>query len=84
MMMMMMMMMPICWMYQYRSVASVIRKGCAITCSRTERKRRRGGREKRYVLTDPVEVSDHGEFGVTDFGQAGIDNFFAHHRCRKW
>ena len=40
-----------------------------------------------YVLTDPVICSSGGRFGATDLGQAGIDNFFAHHKynhvCQK-
>lgn len=34
-----------------------------------------------YVLTDPVVCSQERAFGATDLGQAGIENFFSHHRC---
>jgi len=34
-----------------------------------------------YVLTDPVVCSLSQEFGVTDLGAKGIENFFAHHQC---
>mmetsp|Transcript_23926 Transcript_23926/g.59633 ORF Transcript_23926/g.59633 Transcript_23926/m.59633 type:complete len:299 (+) Transcript_23926:64-960(+) len=34
-----------------------------------------------YVLTDPVVCSTEKAFGATDLGTAGIQNFFAHHRC---
>lgn len=44
-----------------------------------------GGRySDRYVLTDPVVLSADKEFGPTDLGQSGIDNFFIHHKCGKW
>merc|ERR1712151_1222714 len=42
-----------------------------------------------YVLTDPALMSKRKEFGATDLGQDGIDNFFYYHECgeycdRKW
>eukprot|EP00933_Yihiella_yeosuensis_P072221 TRINITY_DN80563_c0_g1_i1.p1 TRINITY_DN80563_c0_g1~~TRINITY_DN80563_c0_g1_i1.p1 ORF type:complete len:268 (-),score=29.02 TRINITY_DN80563_c0_g1_i1:252-1055(-) len=36
-----------------------------------------------YVLTDPVICSEDEQFGVTDLGRAGIQNFFFYHRCNK-
>lgn len=36
-----------------------------------------------YVLTDPVVLSRRKEFGPTDLGQAGIENFFQHHVCGR-
>ncbi|KAK4443134.1 kinase-like domain-containing protein [Podospora aff. communis PSN243] len=41
------------------------------------------------VLTDPVILSRSRDYGDTDLGVDGIDNFFSHHRCgsycdRKW
>jgi len=44
-----------------------------------------GGRyDGYYVLTDPVIHSRAKEFGGTDLGQEGIDNFMAHHRCGRF
>ncbi|CAE7606874.1 mhkC [Symbiodinium natans] len=37
-----------------------------------------------YILTDPVIHSKGKEFGGTDLGQEGIDNFMAHHRCGRF
>ena len=37
-----------------------------------------------YVLTDPALLSSDKEFGPTDLGQKGIDNFFMHHKCGRW
>jgi len=34
-----------------------------------------------YILTDPVICSGDQQFGVTDLGSAGIQNFFHYHRC---
>ncbi|KAG5190025.1 kinase-like domain-containing protein [Tribonema minus] len=34
-----------------------------------------------YIITDPVVMSARREYGPTDLGQAGINNFFYHHRC---
>jgi len=48
-----------------------------------------GYRNDYYELTDPVICSEKKEFGATDLGSEGIENFFAHHRCnhlcrREW
>eukprot|EP00931_Biecheleriopsis_adriatica_P073575 TRINITY_DN47834_c0_g1_i1.p1 TRINITY_DN47834_c0_g1~~TRINITY_DN47834_c0_g1_i1.p1 ORF type:complete len:313 (-),score=58.43 TRINITY_DN47834_c0_g1_i1:132-1046(-) len=44
-----------------------------------------GGRyDGYYVLTDPVIHSKDKEFGGTDLGQDGIDNFMAHHKCGRF
>eukprot|EP00440_Ansanella_granifera_P046868 gb/GFBE01050749.1/.p1 GENE.gb/GFBE01050749.1/~~gb/GFBE01050749.1/.p1 ORF type:complete len:322 (+),score=74.14 gb/GFBE01050749.1/:1-966(+) len=44
-----------------------------------------GGRyDGYYVLTDPVIHSKNKEFGGTDLGQDGIDNFMAHHKCGRF
>lgn len=49
-----------------------------------------GHYEDCYVLTDPVVMSrDKKEFGATDLGVEGMNNFFAHHKCnhfcdRRW
>lgn len=37
-----------------------------------------------YILTDPVIHSKGKEFGGTDLGQEGIENFMAHHRCGRF
>mmetsp|Transcript_15818 Transcript_15818/g.34901 ORF Transcript_15818/g.34901 Transcript_15818/m.34901 type:complete len:310 (+) Transcript_15818:47-976(+) len=37
-----------------------------------------------YVLTDPVIHSKNKEFGGTDLGADGIENFMAHHRCGRF
>jgi hypothetical protein len=37
-----------------------------------------------FVLTDPVVMSETGEFGPTDLGQAGIDTFFSRHKCNQY
>eukprot|EP00930_Biecheleria_cincta_P076771 TRINITY_DN63991_c0_g1_i1.p1 TRINITY_DN63991_c0_g1~~TRINITY_DN63991_c0_g1_i1.p1 ORF type:complete len:319 (-),score=40.68 TRINITY_DN63991_c0_g1_i1:101-1018(-) len=37
-----------------------------------------------YILTDPVIHSRSKEFGGTDLGQEGIDNFMAHHKCGRF
>lgn len=37
-----------------------------------------------FVLTDPVVCSKDESFGATDLGQAGMENFFAHHRCNEF
>merc|ERR1712232_294798 len=37
-----------------------------------------------YILTDPVVLSADKEFGGTDLGKAGIDNFMAHHKCGRF
>lgn len=40
-----------------------------------------GGRfSDSYVLTDPVILSDKKEYGATDLGQEGINNFMAYHK----
>jgi hypothetical protein len=36
------------------------------------------------VLTDPVVMSVHREFGPTDLGTPGISTFFAHHQCNEF
>jgi hypothetical protein len=36
------------------------------------------------VLTDPVVLSRTRQFGPTDLGQDGIDNFFGHHKCGQF
>jgi len=41
-----------------------------------------GHYEDCYVLTDPVVMSrNKKEFGATDLGVEGMNNFFAHHKC---
>lgn len=35
----------------------------------------------RYLLTDPVIMSNKKEYGPTDLGHTGISNFFAYHQC---
>lgn len=37
-----------------------------------------------YILTDPVILSKKKDFGGTDLGQEGIDNFMAHHQCGRF
>jgi len=37
-----------------------------------------------YVLTDPVIMSPSKQYGATDLGQDGIDNFFYYHRCSSY
>jgi hypothetical protein len=37
-----------------------------------------------YILTDPVILSTTKEFGGTDLGEEGINNFMAHHRCGRF
>ena len=34
-----------------------------------------------YLLTDPAIMSPSGRYGITDLGQAGIENWFAVHEC---
>ena len=36
------------------------------------------------VISDPVIMSAHQQFGVTDLGPKGIRNFSAYHRCNKY
>lgn len=36
------------------------------------------------VLTDPVIMSKSRKYGVTDLGESGISNFFAHHKCNEY
>ncbi|EQK99171.1 hypothetical protein G6O67_007784 [Ophiocordyceps sinensis] len=44
-----------------------------------------GGRyQSSIIITDPVILSRNREFGVTDLGQQGIDNFFSLHECNKY
>eukprot|EP00929_Paragymnodinium_shiwhaense_P092010 TRINITY_DN51887_c0_g1_i1.p1 TRINITY_DN51887_c0_g1~~TRINITY_DN51887_c0_g1_i1.p1 ORF type:complete len:489 (-),score=83.18 TRINITY_DN51887_c0_g1_i1:253-1719(-) len=40
-----------------------------------------GHYEDCYVLTDPVILSPNRQYGSTDLGTKGIENFFSHHRC---
>jgi len=37
-----------------------------------------------YLLTDPAICTPCHDYGESDLGQAGIDAFFAHHRCNEW
>lgn len=37
-----------------------------------------------YLLTDPAICTPCHDYGESDIGQAGIDAFFAHHRCNAW
>jgi len=37
-----------------------------------------------YVLTDPVILSRRKEFGATDLGEKGINNFMAYHQCGRF
>lgn len=44
-----------------------------------------GGRYSNcYILTDPVVHSRGKEFGPTDLGEKGINNFMAHHKCNRF
>ena len=43
-----------------------------------------GVAENRVVLTDPVVLSRTNNFGKTDLGHRGIDNFFSTHICNKF
>jgi hypothetical protein len=44
-----------------------------------------GGRYSNcYILTDPVILSEGKEFGPTDLGEKGINNFMAHHKCTRF
>lgn len=36
------------------------------------------------VITNPVILSPHGIYGVTDLGESGISNFFARHKCNEY
>lgn len=36
------------------------------------------------VLTDPVILSRHREYGVTDLGPEGISSFFSQHTCNRY
>jgi hypothetical protein len=36
------------------------------------------------VLSDPVILSREQKYGPTDLGQAGIENFFHHHKCSEF
>jgi len=38
----------------------------------------------RCTLTDPVICSTDGEFGLTDLGTEGIENFFYYHQCNQF
>ena len=40
-------------------------------------------RSNRYVLTDPVICSLREDYGLTDMGEAGIQAFFANHKCTE-
>jgi len=37
-----------------------------------------------YILTDPVVLSRSKQFGLTDLGEHGMENFFFHHRCNGY
>lgn len=37
-----------------------------------------------FVLTDPVVLSTRREFGSTDLGTDGMENFFYHHVCNRF
>ena len=37
-----------------------------------------------YLLTDPAICTPCHDYGESDLGQAGINSFFAHHRCNAW
>ena len=41
-------------------------------------------RSSGVILTDPVVMSRTKEFGPTDLGPAGIEAFFARHKCGTW
>mmetsp|Transcript_66501 Transcript_66501/g.107109 ORF Transcript_66501/g.107109 Transcript_66501/m.107109 type:complete len:277 (-) Transcript_66501:117-947(-) len=41
-------------------------------------------RDDIFILTDPVICSADHQFGATDLGPKGIDNFFAFHKCGKY
>jgi len=44
-----------------------------------------GGRYSNcYILTDPVILSKGKQFGPTDLGEKGINNFMAHHKCTRF
>jgi len=40
--------------------------------------------DKAIVLTDPVIMSTDQCFGLTDLGEAGIFNWFSHHKCNEY
>ena len=44
----------------------------------------RGEEDYYYLLTDPAICSSCREFGESDLGPAGINSFFANHRCNEW
>jgi hypothetical protein len=43
-----------------------------------------GDNDRKILLTDPVILSHNREYGFTDFGVDGIQNFFSHHQCSKY
>eukprot|EP00435_Cladocopium_sp_Y103_P006797 s249_g2.t1 len=65
--------------FTYHQSKHGLRKGQYLLCDL------QGGRyDGFYVLTDPVIHSRNKEFGGTDLGADGIENFMAHHRCGRF
>lgn len=40
--------------------------------------------ERELVLSDPVILSNTGDYGATDLGRDGISSFFSQHNCNQF